>query len=1294
MPPREASNVFPDKYLAIDYDVVQGMMALPHDIGATNPDAANFNDMDIDPPAPQPQPDPTDHPLATNTAEEVSHSDVDNDAQNVPVTAQEISHAIPSTGGAQQPHENLSQALSGADISQHYFQGVHHPQIPRIARRNTNRNPLARVVSNGDRIISINGEEVDPLSVDLTDPEDQEASGMNSMILDAAMAGASDLDGVVVVNRRRSYQSAASSSSPIGHNAPRSGRIRAFSDDPRRRSVVTPTGEDSSRLRAFGQVVPNASFRPFAMSDASIASVLDQDPSQDSCSDDEADDMPDLDTTQDDSITSPPFTPPHSNALRNSSSVDPSAGEISFSPVRRLLSAGTNVFGSSRNVQNANMLGDEDQSSSASFHLGNTTGAIASSPPTSLNSVPAYSPNPSVSMSSNRSGSSSSNSFSSGPSVHWNGAFDSSSYYESSASEPPSPRYTRAMSENLTNAPSETHRRHINLSFSPTTTLSDLKYFAEQGCIAPVLAALNTPNLKTLGARMLADYAKMPHRRIAVASNKRILEFCCETMLQPCSSKDTGVDWPAREYAVETIRSLTATEDSDTFLMGCKGLLRALAMVARGGPFANVQTAEKYGCQLTVTLGLVSGKARLHACIAIMNLSCGKVNKTEIASIPEVLTAMRDVMVSLPVHFAPATSAPLGSGSSNNTTPGSVSEEARLKATTCIKNLSNADANDAVLLNSKGLVEALAYVAGSTCKSARGATNCTTNACLGLMNLSIAKGNKHKVFKTKGVMDALITVITNTCPTMDGANKEARIKACSALSNLAIGYENKVPMFNYPGFVQAILQVIETDSGEARTKACSILWSFAAEMKNQVPVVKRGDIVPTLVRVAEEDDSTEARFKCVAALTLLAESLENAMPLLESGALHPLMDILHDAGTDPTQWKGQTASWCVGFLMNMAQSDDAAPYLREAGVVELLAPLLTIDHYQSLKAAMAITFVCRYDEDDETYDLLRKTENVIPKIINLLHNTIAGRGGNGYKYGVFTLRSSVGCIASLASGPEFMKERIASEPVFSNLLQVVSDFCVNGGTDGEIVGGGRDDALSATLAIRAIQGLTEYLIPIPGSSSTPFGSAMDQKLLVALESFVDSAHPDVKDSTRQLAQDAYNRIQRSLDLGSDNESESGSESCSLPRPSHMSFDNSFVASLVQGCCIGPTFHQNENGFFPSMVRQSPSALHHYTQKIDQHMACGSDDVTSQSSADSDSIRTFLLTDNVTGRRFVVPTDPSGGRSFNDFRLWCYRRGRYCKEGEVPDPNYQWNDELQRLYMNALEEQRKMSSTSL
>jgi hypothetical protein len=628
-----------------------------------------------------------------------------------------------------------------------------------------------------------------------------------------------------------------------------------------------------------------------------------------------------------------------------------------------------------------------------------------------------------------------------------------------------------------------------------------------------------------------------------------------------------------------------------------------------------------------------------------MNLSCGKANKIEIAKVPDVLEAMRDVMVNS-------------------------SDEARLKATTCIKNLSNADANDAALLSTPGLVEALGHVAARTCTPETGATPCTTNACLALMNLSISKSNKHRVFRTPGVMDALMTVLERT--TAQGSSTEARTKACSALSNLAIGYDNKIPMFSYPGFVDAILNVIQTDSGEARTKACSILWSFAAEMKNQVPVVQRGDILPVLVRVAEEDGTTEARFKCVAALTLLAESLENAIPLLESGALAPLMDILHEAGPDPTQWKGQTASWCVGFLMNIAQSDEAVPTLREAGVVELLAPLLTLDHYQSLKAAMAVTFVCRYDEGDECYDLLRKTENVIPKIISLLHNTLSGRGGNGYKYGVFTLRSSVGCIAALALGPDFMKERIATGPVFESLLRVLSDFCVDGGTPGAIVGGGRDDVLSATLAMRALQSLTDNLIPIAGSSALPFGQSMEDRLLTALISLEACKHPDLKDETRQLATDAKIRIQ-----GGRKATRISSKRYSVV-DSSSDIDMNDVASFASNCCGLESLPGLGEDFLVALALPS-----HHQQKDKSTGIVPNSSMVEDSPDAPQPVRTFLLADSRSGRRFVVPTDPSGGRAFNDSRRWCYRRGRFCLGDEEPDPNFVWTVDLQRGYEAAL-----------
>jgi hypothetical protein len=855
--------------------------------------------------------------------------------------------------------------------------------------------------------------------------------------------------------------------------------------------------------------------------------------------------------------------------------------------------------------------------------------------------------------------------------------------------------------------PSRTYHHQVSdmtassngLGFGPATTISDLTYYAERGAIVDVLASLNDAHLKTLGTRMLADYAKMPHRRVAVASNTKILEFVLSTALEIGAGSHHGENkyvrptWMGREYAVETVRSLTAAEENDRFLMNAPGLLQMLALVARGGPF--VQKVERFGEELYVAvpppacneypaniIGTASDKARLHACIAVMNLSCGKSNKVEITNVSEVLEAMRDVMRGR--FFTSRTS---------------IAEEARLKATTCIKNLSNADANDAALLGTPGLVETLGTVAEATCRP-EGATTCTTHACLALMNLSISKANKNRVFRTPGVIDALMAVITRTASS--GGNSkdpsfEARVKACSALSNLAIGYDNKIPMFHYPGFVESILTVIRTDKAEARTKACSILWSFAAEMKNQVPVVQRGDILPALVAVAKEDTKTEARFKCVAALTLLAESPENAVPLLHSGSLEPLMNVLQEAGPDPTQWKGQTASWCVGFLMNMAQCDDVVPALLSEGIVDLLAPLLALDHYQSLKAAMAVTFVCKYDTGDKTYNLLRQTENVIPKIVGLLHNTLSGRGGSGYKYGVFTLRSSVGCIASLASGPDFMKERIATGPVFESLLRVVSDFCVDGGTPGAIVGGGKDDTRSSTLAVRALSLLTGHLIPEPGCSAMPFGPVMDDQLIAALRSFELSKHPDIDDETRQMAYSARIRIEGGKNLSAEHNSVS---SGSLPGDDLVE-DDGIGLSLASKCfpfTCGMNLHalpESTSGDYtlsmPVQAIPTPTpAVHEQQDAMDI-----SDDAASAASGstvDSNAVRTFLLTDAKTGRRFAVPCEPSGGRAFNDNRVWCFRRGRWCRDGEQPDSNFQWSDELQAAYNKAIGEQGNISPT--
>ena len=837
MAPREANNPFADQYLTIEYDATA--MILPHDTGPA-PVQDNLNiglmdmgtntDMDIDPPVENP-------PANTHANENTTIVD-DQTVDGAPAATAHppIEVLFQSLGqNAQTEGQGIAATLSGSE------------SFPALAHSHSNASrPRPNHASTVSEII----QDIDPLAIDMTDSDEQDAWNL----VDAAIASASEnctvTTGPSPIRHTPSFSSRPESTPHRAANA-------AMGTASRSSTLVTPVpGEMDQDSNFFGITLPPHPSRRHSRLHhrRSLGSVLDQDPSL-SCSEDEQDDVPGLDTTIDNStttgseISSPPGTPHYMldhQMLMDSPdhSIEPSAnnarrGGMRFSPVRRILRGETNIFQSfNSTTDDVNVVADSDNNSSGSSFTTPNARPLASNFNNGLTPSLPEPPSGLRRFVSSSSGRGSLISEGSSRSIHWNSAFDSGN----------SDNFNDSTSSLLNTVASEDDHadaasigpQQVNLSFGPNTTISDLKYFAERGCIVPLLHALDSPRLKSLGTRMLADYAKMPQRRVAVASNERILEFCCRTMLEMPTSENLGTEWPAREYAVETIRSLTATEDSDGYLMACKGLLKALSVIAKGGPFVGYEYVANGSCQVTPNMGLVSGKSRLHACIAIMNLSCGKANKVEIASITEVLEAMRDVMTAKPDNFSPATSSPiLSSSSSSNVSPKNVAAEARLKAATCIKNLSNADRNDGALLNAEGLIEALAHVAQETCAGEKGATNCTTNACLALMNLSISKANKHKVFSTKGVMDALMTVLELTSPKFGNrstANNDARIKACSALSNLAIGYENKIPMFNYPGFVGSILQVIQTDSGEARTKACSILWSFAAEMKNQVPV--------------------------------------------------------------------------------------------------------------------------------------------------------------------------------------------------------------------------------------------------------------------------------------------------------------------------------------------------------------------------------------------------------------------------------------------------------------------------
>ena len=102
---------------------------------------------------------------------------------------------------------------------------------------------------------------------------------------------------------------------------------------------------------------------------------------------------------------------------------------------------------------------------------------------------------------------------------------------------------------------------------------------------------------------------------------------------------------------------------------------------------------------------------------------------------------------------------------------------------------------------------------------------------------------------------------------------------------------------------------------------------------------------------------------------------------------------------------------------------------------------------------------------------------------------------------------------------------MATAVAVESLIRVTTDFCIDGGTHGAIVGSGREDAFRVTLAVRALQSIIGYKVPIPGCSVLPFSSSIEDRLVHALKSFDITKHVDVTNKTREFATDVKIRIQ-------------------------------------------------------------------------------------------------------------------------------------------------------------------------
>ena len=384
--------------------------------------------------------------------------------------------------------------------------------------------------------------------------------------------------------------------------------------------------------------------------------------------------------------------------------------------------------------------------------------------------------------------------------------------------------------------------------------------------------------------------------------------------------------------------------------------------------------------------------------------------------------------------------------------------DAQVKALAVLQNLSFADDNSVPMFKLDGLMNAVVKAAG-------GGGDAQVEALGVLRNLAVSADNKVPMFKLDGLMNAVVKAA--------GGGGDTQVNALAVLQNLACADDNSVPMFKLDGLMNAVVKAAG-GGGDAQENSLAVLQNLAVAADNHVGLASFPSLLPTVTDVLSKDGQTEeSRIDAVVILANLAKSPESARTLLTPPYLEkvilPMLDILKKAGPDPTKWKkgNSPESWANTFFMNAAQHDFALIPLRTRGVVEHLEPLLKINHYESLKASATIAYLVGGDAEGDKLELLKSATSSIDRIIDLLSNTLNLKGGQGYKYGVFPLHSSVRAISILATNDDLKKYLLTSDKaVLILLVRVLREFVSD--TGGGSAGGGGKDKLSAELAASAL----------------------------------------------------------------------------------------------------------------------------------------------------------------------------------------------------------------------------------
>jgi hypothetical protein len=163
--------------------------------------------------------------------------------------------------------------------------------------------------------------------------------------------------------------------------------------------------------------------------------------------------------------------------------------------------------------------------------------------------------------------------------------------------------------------------------------------------------------------------------------------------------------------------------------------------------------------------------------------------------------------------------------------------------------------------------------------------------------------------------------------------------------------------------------------------------------------------------------------------------------LLEQEVHLAVLECLREAGTDCATWDASKlyATKSTNLLMSFCRFPEAAAAVRVANGVELMTALLSSACIERLKAAFILSFLVGKEEAASlasSGSLLQAYPDLIKMLIDVFTNTLASKGGDGYKLGNFEVHSIVGAILALSIS-DANKAVIVDAPLLPLLIRVL-----------------------------------------------------------------------------------------------------------------------------------------------------------------------------------------------------------------------------------------------------------------